>query len=168
MSGNSMGQGRPCNYTVKLAEDICTHLIEGGSLIGYCRINGNPGFSTVKRWLQEDRREDPDNPDEESFRAMYARARDQQADTHADYIHRIAERVELAEKTRNNDAVAPLMAAAELRKWLAGKMKPRKWGDLQRLQHEGKDGESLRLVLELPDGFEVPDEVDGLVAKPGE
>lgn len=137
--------GRPSDYSLDLADRICEHLAGGRSLLSFCQQDGTPGYETVRRWLREDRKVNPDDPAEEGFRVKYARAREEQADRHADRVLELAERMEVARKGRDYDEVAPLVAACHERKWLASKMRPKVYGDKQAVEHTGEGGGPLTI-----------------------
>lgn len=147
-----MGHGRPSIYTTELADAICEHIANGRSLASFCAKDDAPGYETVMRWLREDRRVDPEDEGEEGFRAKYARAREEQADRHADHILDLSERMERARKDKLVDEVAPLVAAAHERKWLAGKMKPRVYGDRQQVEHSGDESKPVVVKLVRVEG----------------
>jgi hypothetical protein len=79
------------------------------------------------RWLADDQ--------DGKRREQYARARDAQSDVIADEILMIADTEEDAQKAR---------VRIDARKWLAGKMKPKVYGDKQTVEHSG--GLSINLV----------------------
>jgi len=103
-------RGRPSDYTDELAANICSRLASGEPLVRMCREEGMPSVVTVYRWLAS-------NVD---FRNMYARAREDQADTLADEIAEIADTEDDPNKAR---------VRIDARKWVAAKLKPRKYGD---------------------------------------
>lgn len=109
--------GAPSKYTPQLAGQICTLLGEGMSLREVCD-NVKVTRATVYRWLT-------DKPD---FRDMYAHAREEQAETMADEIVRIADEEEDPNRAR---------VRIDARKWVAAKLKPRKYGDKQQIEHTG-------------------------------
>lgn len=132
--------GRPSSYTPELGDSICERLMDGESLRSICSEEGMPTKTTVFRWLQAD----------EAFRDLYTRAREEQAETMADEIVGIADEVcttVRADKhgTKDDDgdgntevifdatAVARNRLRVDARKWVAAKLKPRKYGD--RIQH---------------------------------
>lgn len=99
-----------------------------------------PHVSTVYRWLAANER----------FRDMYARAREDQADTLADEIVAIADDGQNdtylnddGVQMTNQDVVARSKLRVDARKWVAAKLKPRKYGDAIRQEVTGKDGEAL-------------------------
>lgn len=124
--------GRPSKYTDELAVEICERIVCGESLNKITKDAHMPNVATVYRWLQQD----------EDFRNMYTRAREDQADTHADEIIAIAdenpETVPVYDKDGNLIEVkidATFMQwqknKIEARKWNAAKLKPRKYGERQ-------------------------------------
>src|SRR3546814_14892486 len=66
------------SFTQEAADRICDELSAGRSLRSICLDGDMPSQSTVFRWLRDEAHEE--------FRQQYARARDNQADTHADEI----------------------------------------------------------------------------------
>lgn len=136
--------GRPTIYSESLAAEICSQLADGLSLVKICSEDAMPAKTTVYRWLL----------DNEQFRDMYARAREDQADTLADEIIDIADDgandtytkdgVELT----NQDVIARSRLRVDARKWIAAKLKPKKYGDTIRNEHSGPDGSPI--VLSLP------------------
>lgn len=114
--------GRPTDYTDELADLICERLADGKSLRSICRADDMPDKSTVFRWLAA----------RPSFRDRYERAREAQADSHADDITDIAD----DPKLEPNDKRVRIDA----RKWLAAKLRPMKYGDASTVRHTGAIG----------------------------
>jgi hypothetical protein len=102
--------GRPTDYTPELGDDICDRLTRGESLVSICKDADKPEPKTVYRWLRI----------HEEFSHNYTRARDNQADTYADEIVDIADTEPDANKAR---------VRVDARKWVASKLKPKKYGD---------------------------------------
>jgi hypothetical protein len=101
-------------FNQEIADRICERLAGGESLVTICADEGMPNRATVFRWLSA----------EETFRDMYARAREVQAEVLADEI------VSLADKAPPlSDAVAQARLAIDARKWVAAKLLPRKYGE---------------------------------------
>ena len=89
-----------------------------------------PGVSTVYRWLSL----------HDEFRDKYARARDDQADTLADEIIAIAdEQHEVVSETGKvfDPEVNRDKLRVDARKWIASKLKPKKYGDKTEVEHTG-------------------------------
>lgn len=114
-------RGAPSLYTEEIATEICEHIIEGGALVAFCRQVGRPSVGTVYRWIAE-------RPD---FRDRYVRAREDQADTYADEIAHISDTEMDPQRAR---------VRIDARKWVAAKLKPKKYSDHLRQEHTGKDG----------------------------
>lgn len=118
--------GRPTDYTESTAAIICTRLVEGESLRSICRDPAMPGISTVFQWLHA----------QPVFAEQYAHARDAQADTLADEIIDIADdgrqdwiRDEDGNYRVDHDHIARSRLRVDTRKWVASKLKPRKFGE---------------------------------------
>lgn len=128
--------GRPTDYTEAAADLICERLAQGESLRGICRDDAQPALSTVFRWLTL-------HPE---FSEQYARAREEQAEAFADEIVAISDEectTVRADKHSSRDddgegntevvfdsvAVARNRLRIDARKWVAAKLKPKKYGD---------------------------------------
>lgn len=105
--------GRPTKYTEELASEICKQIMEGKSLRQICESKEMPDRSTVHDWLARD----------ETFAVQYARARDTQADTLADDI------VAISDTATDKDSAAAAKVRVDARKWVAAKLKPKRYGD---------------------------------------
>lgn len=134
---------RPSDYTKQKAISICAKLAGGEPLTRICRDDGMPDVATVYRWLEA-------HPE---FREMYARAREDQADTLADEIQAIADEPVVGKKTTTKpngdvetvegDMIEHRRLRVDARKWIAAKLRPRKYGDLLKLEGAGPNGEHL-------------------------
>ena len=129
--------GRPSDYSLEIAADICVKLSDGESLKSICEDDTYPNRATVFRWLAA----------HSEFRDMYARAREEQADSLADEIVAIADeecttvRSSRHPTVKDDDgdgelevvfdstAVARNRLRIDARKWVASKLKPRKYGE---------------------------------------
>lgn len=132
--------GRPSDYTPETAAEICGRLVDGESLRGICSEECMPDIKTVYRWIGA-------NPE---FRQQYALAREDQADTLADDILKIADTPVLGVKTKTNaegevettegDMIEHRRLQVDARKWVAAKLKPKKYGDKVTNEHGGIGG----------------------------
>jgi len=133
--------GRPSIFTQEIADAICDKLADGESLRKICLADDMPGKATVFRWLAADK----------TFQDQYARAREAQADTLADEILDIADDGSNDfmgdDEKYNGDAVQRSRLRVDARKWLAGKLRPKVYGDKTLI---GSDPENP-----LPTGFAV-------------
>jgi hypothetical protein len=115
--------GRPTLLTPTLADAICLKLAEGKSLLEICKSARMPHRNTVMRWAAEN----------EDFRGMYARARDEGCDAIAEEAVAIARRPveDMVDVARNR-------LAYDAHCWYAGKIKPKVYGNRQQVDVEGK------------------------------
>jgi hypothetical protein len=116
-------------FAPDVAERILAQIMDGQSLKSICEQPDMPHRQRVYEWLAA-------NPD---FADNYARALDVRADHHFD------EMLEIADDPMNL-ATEQLNAAKlkiEARKWVLGRMAPKKYGDKLDLNHGG----SLTITL---------------------
>jgi len=130
------GVGRPSVYTPELADEICTRLANGESLRAICnseRDDFMPSIGTILRWVGEN----------DEFQQQYARAREIQAETHADDI------VTIADGAAGDDSVktARDRLRVDARKWVASKLLPKKYGDKQTTVLEDANGNNPFMAL---------------------
>lgn len=119
---------RPSTYTDALGISICAQIASGKSLVSICNKDGMPSVETVYYWLRDETKKE--------FLNTYTRAREDQADTLADEIIDIADNSEndvKLDKDGNeridSEVVARSRLRVEARKWVAAKLKPKKYGD---------------------------------------
>lgn len=131
-----MAAGRPTTFSNEIALKLCCRLVEGESLRKICLDDGMPGKSTVFQWLEAN----------QEFADQYARAREMQADTWADEIIFIADTPVLGEKTKTTDKGVEVTTGdmiehrrlqVDARKWVAAKLKPKKYGEKLDIDHSG-------------------------------
>jgi len=123
--------GRSTDYTPELADRICDQLSDGMSLRSVCLQEGMPSKVTVFKWLRK-------YPE---FLKQYEVAKEESADSHADYILDIADDgandwMEKLDKDGNvigwqinGEAVQRSRLRVDARKWIASKLKAKKYGD---------------------------------------
>lgn len=102
---------RPLEFNEAVADAICERLADGESLRSICRDDDMPAKSTVFKWLGLI----------PAFADQYARARETQADSLADDIVDIADDKGLEPNDKR--------VRIDARKWLAGKLRPKAYGD---------------------------------------
>lgn len=144
MPKKSKPTGRPSSYTQEIADAICVRLMEGESLRSICADEAMPGQSTVYQWLTTN----------EAFAEQYARAREVQADTLADEILEISntpvvgQKVKITEDGRREisegDMIEHRRLQVDARKWLAGKLRPKKYSDKLQAELSGPDGGPIK------------------------
>lgn len=117
-----MPGGRPTDYSLELTAAICERLAVGESLRSICRDDAMPSMASIFLWLSK-------HPE---FSEQYARAREAQAESHADRIVEIAD----------DDTIDPnhKRIMVDARKWVASKLKPKRYGDKAEVEHKGDVG----------------------------
>lgn len=138
--------GRPSEFSADVADLICERIADGESLRYICRADDMPAKSTVFKWLA----------DIKGFSDQYARAREEQAETLADEIVGISDdgTNDYITKTNadgstyeqvNSEHIQRSRLRVEARKWVASKLKPKKYGDKILAEHSGPDGSPMRI-----------------------
>ena len=120
--------GRPSLYTEALAAEICRRLAEGETLRSVCRDKAMPDKATILRWLADKKKAD--------FREQYVYAREMQADALFDEALEIADDAsgdwstdKDGKKVLDHENIQRSRLRVDTRKWAAGKMAPKKYGD---------------------------------------
>lgn len=117
-----MPAGRPTDYGDEVVDLICARLAVGESLNRICKDADMPAMSTVFGWLSK-------HPE---FVEKYTRAREAQAESHADQLVEIADNPDI---DANHKRIM-----VDARKWVASKLKPKRYGDKLDLDHSGNVG----------------------------
>jgi hypothetical protein len=133
---------RPSEYSDELADRICEQLADGVSLRTVCLAEGMPDKSTVFRWIRTN----------SQFRDQYARAKDESADAMIEEITDIADDGTNDWMQRQGGDGTPLgwvvngehiqrsRVRIDTRKWIASKLKPKKYGDKVSQEISGPNG----------------------------
>jgi hypothetical protein len=124
--------GRPAIFSPELAEHICAELACGRSLRSICRADDMPALRTIFYWLRT-------NPD---FLHQYEMAKVESADALIEEILDIADDasgdyIEDDEGNRkfNSENVQRSRLRVDARKWIASKLKPKRWGERVDMNH---------------------------------
>lgn len=120
---------RPTKYNKEIADKICDAISTSSK--GLSSITKKLGVdnSTVYRWMD----------DNEEFRNKYTRAREDQADYLADQMLAIADKSEGDDKAFVGiNRIHRDKLRLETRKWIASKLKPKKYGDKMDLTTDGE------------------------------
>lgn len=141
-----MPGGRPTDYCQEVADAICERLADGESLRSICLDDAMPSKASVFRWLGIHK----------EFSDQYARAREEQAEAFADEMVAIADERETIVKDGNGETVVAFDATAvarnrlriDARKWVASKLKPKKYGEKLELSGD-KDAPLTVNILRL-------------------
>lgn len=123
-----MSLGRPSIYTEELAEKICAIIATSHkSLRKICEGEGMPSVQTILNWLNTN----------EAFLAQYTRAKEEQADLLVDEMIEIADDGsqdldgfnDYGKPMENKEFVNRSKLKVETRKWIASKLKPKRYGE---------------------------------------
>lgn len=133
----------PMEPTQEIMDRICEQLSDGKSLRKICLADDMPGQTTVFKWLAND----------ESFAKQYAHAREAQADAIFDECLDIADDAtndfmddkDGKDGEYNGDHVQRTRIRIDTRKWMAGKLRPKKYGDAMLHKHADAEGEKIAL-----------------------
>jgi len=108
-------------WTQEIEDEIFDRLAKGEAIRNICKDDWLPSWQTFSRRLAGD----------EALRIRYARAREEQADKLFDECLEIADQYDQsAEKTEGGtDHIARAKLRIDTRKWMAGKLRPRVYGD---------------------------------------
>lgn len=127
----------PEGYGQETADAICEQLADGKSLRSICLADKMPCQVTVFKWLANN----------ETFAKQYARAREAQADAIFDECLDIADdgaNDYMGEDEKyNGDAVARSKLRIDTRKWMAGKLRPKVYGEKLELAGPGSEGQHI-------------------------
>jgi hypothetical protein len=134
--------GCPSLFTTELGDEICNRIADGESLRAICDEADMPDKATIFRRLSAEQHKD--------FCKQYIRAREAQADSLVDDILSIADDARNDWMKRNGgnatgyqengEALRGSALRIDARKWLAGKMASKKYGDKQQVELGGPDG----------------------------
>lgn len=137
-----MPAGRPESYTPEIADLICSRLANGESLRSICRDPDLPSTVTVFAWMRR-------HPD---FLNQYTRAKEESSDALIeemvdiaddgtnDWMEKVASDGEHIGWQLNGEHVQRSRLRIETRKWIASKLKPKKYGDKISQEVSGPDG----------------------------
>ena len=136
-------------FSQEVFDAICERIADGESLRSICRSEGMPTKTSVFRWIGAD----------DALRDQYARAREAQADSLFDDILEIADDAKNDWMERqgedaigyqiNGEHVQRTRLRIDARKWMAGKLRPKIYGEKQVIEGAGDNGEiSMKLTIE--------------------
>lgn len=141
--------GRPTKYTQELADRICEQLASGDSMRTVCKPDDMPSMQTVFSWLRT----------KPEFLEQYTRAKQEAADAYIEEMLDIADDgtndwMEYHDKDGNalgwklnGEHVQRSRVRIDTRKWVASKLKPKKYGDKVDLTSDGERIENAPIVI---------------------
>lgn len=131
--------------------EICDEIEQGSSLRAALRKDKRPSSKTFFEWINEDLEKEK----------QYARATEKRADTIFEDILNIADDNssdvfydDEGNERVNNDVIQRAKLRVDARKWMLGKMNPKKYGDKIQQEHSG---ELTTNIISLGTGIK-PDE----------
>lgn len=138
--------GRPTDYSEDAADVICEQIATTTfSMRTICEQLSIP-VGTVLAWLAR----------EPTFQEKYARAKEMQADILAEEILDIADdgtndlmkivKGDTEYETENKEVVNRSKLRVDARKWIASKLKPKKYGDKVHNEITGADGGPVKIT----------------------
>lgn len=139
--------GRPTIFNEDVAGKICEEIATTSkSLKRICEDEGMPSVRTVLSWLSDG--EKTEGKEElKQFLHQYTHAREQQADFLAEEILDIADdgsndlmtitKGDISYEAENKEVTNRSRLRVDARKWIASKLKPKKYGDKVNLDHSG-------------------------------
>lgn len=138
---------KPSTYSPKLALEICQLIANGESLRSIVKRDGMPCRATVQNWCLE-------YPD---FAAKYEVAQSLRADFLFDECLEIADDAsrDTVTKTRpdgstyeatDTEHITRSRLRVDTRKWVCGRMAPKKYGDRVVNEHSGVDGKPIEVM----------------------
>lgn len=136
--------GRPTLYNDDLIAEICSQLAMGKSLNSICKAETMPNIKTIFDWLNK----------YEDFSNKYVRAKQESADAFAEEIQDISDEKPLTYiDEKGNEKIDPAAVnwhrlRVDSRKWLASKLKPKKYGDKMQLSGDSNAPLVIKTITE--------------------
>lgn len=137
-------------WTTYLEQSILLRIAHGESVRQIAQDSLMPASSTIYEHLIESK----------EFAEQYARAREAQTESMADEILAIADdsthdtmtikRGDLETEVADNEWINRSRLRVDTRKWLMGKLAPKKYGEKIQQEHTGKDGGAIQIVSTIP------------------
>lgn len=137
--------GRPSDYNLETASEICARIASGKSLRSICDADDMPAASTVFLWLGAHK----------EFSEQYTRACSERADAIFEESLEIADDGSCDYRVKNGDHGPELVVDSEhiqrsrlrveTRKWFVGKLNPKKYGEKVQQEVSGPEGGPLQI-----------------------
>lgn len=156
---NRSKKGRPSKLSHELIEKICARIISGDSLNRICKDEEYPEKVTIYRWLMKGSEKESEQIFK-NFCNQYAQAREAQIEAKIDEVFEIADdgtndwNPKIDKEGNqigwqvNNEHIQRSRLRIDTIKWVACKLKPKKYGD--KLETEN------HTIIELPESELVP------------
>jgi len=131
--------GRPSDYNPENAILICEKIAAGMSLRDICSLENMPDKSTVFRWLYLS----------SEFKDLYACAREAQSEVYAQDMTDLADNCHLSP-----EAINKAKLQIDTRKWIASKLKPKKYGDNLTVKGDKDNPLQINIASQLSERIE--------------
>lgn len=141
-----MAGGRPTDYSPELADLICARIADGESLRTICRAEDLPCKTTIFMWL----RKYPEflnqytRAKEESADALVEEMLDIADDAQNDWMEKLGGDGDVTAYQLNGEHVQRSRVRIETRKWIASKLKPKKYGEKVTQEISGPNGAPIQ------------------------
>jgi hypothetical protein len=151
--------GRPSIYSQELADKICEQIVQGYSMRTICKADDMPCVATIFSWFRTN----------QPFLEQYEKAKEMQADMLAedlldiaddgtnDWMEKYGKDGENLGYQVNGEHIQRSRLRVDTRKWIASKLKAKKYGD-RVIQQGDKDADpiqhshSITSILQSIDG----------------
>lgn len=143
--------GRPSEFTQEIADKICAQLACGKSLRTVCAPDEMPAVATIFNWFRS----------YPSFLEQYTRSKEESADALAEEMLDIADdgsndfmtivKGNTEYVVENKEWTNRSRLRVDTRKWIASKLKPKKYGEKVDLTTNGKDLPTPIMKIERKD-----------------
>lgn len=150
VKGNKAAVGAKGNTTKRfedgIIEDVLAEIASGRSLRSVCSDNGMPSVKTFLGWIKDD---------EDVLGKQYARACEMRADAIFEEVLEIADDgindtyTKDGNEITNHDVIARSRLRVDARKWMLGKMRPKKYGD--KVTHVGDETQPINITMSGPE-----------------
>lgn len=124
-----MALGRPSEFTQEIADEICAELATGKSLRTVCAAEHLPSIKTIFNWFRT----------YPLFLQQYTRAKEEASDALIEEMIDIADdgsndfmtitKGDISYEVENKEVTNRSRLRVDTRKWIASKLKPKKYGD---------------------------------------
>lgn len=135
-------EGQPTKYTKSLGDNICAELALGKSLRTVCKNPAYPCVATIFNWfsVHSEFLEQYTRAKEESADALTDEMLDIADDAKNDWMENIGSDGQGGGYKLNGEHVTRSRLRIETRKWLASKLKPKKYGEKVTQELTGRNG----------------------------
>lgn len=143
-----MNKGRPSEFSQEIADKLCAEIsTTSKSLRTICKDEGMPSVVTIFSWFRNN----------EDFLKQYTRAKEEQADMLIEEMIDIADdgsndfmtitKGDESYEVENKEVTNRSRLRVDTRKWIASKLKPKKYGDKVDVTSAGEKIQSIQVEV---------------------